>query len=108
MSRYHICPSEKERTETEWGELVHLLTGAEMGAKSGFSLSSVTYRGPHYSGTHDDFEAIVILEGEGVARIEEEEIPFTPDSVLAIPPGTEHEIASVRRGPVRALLVHFE
>ncbi len=43
---------------------------------------------PH---SHPVWELTLALEGEGVYRIGEREIPFSPGTVLLLPPGTVHE-----------------
>ena len=91
----------------DWGSIKSLFDGASVGAAGGFTLGYIVYSKPHYSGVHEDNEAIFILEGKGSAKIGEEEMDFRDDFLLIIPAGTEHSITRVIGGPVKAILVHF-
>jgi len=84
-----------------------LFDGSSLATGSGFTLGSIVYAKPHYSGVHEDHEAIYILEGRGRALIGGEEVDFQDDFLLVVPAGTEHSISHVTEGPVKAILVHF-
>ena len=105
MSKFCIDTGEVRKTEKDWGSLKALFDGSSLG--SGFTLGSIVYAKPHYSGIHEDHEVIYILEGRGRAKIDGENIDFREGFLLIIPAGTEHSISRVDEGPVKALLVHF-
>jgi len=107
MNQFHINPESVAEKVQDWGSLKMLLEGPKIGITSGFSLGLITYKKPHYSGYHEDNEAIYILEGEGTAHIGGRAVDFGKGTLLFIPTGTEHSISDVNQGPIKALLVHF-
>jgi quercetin dioxygenase-like cupin family protein len=107
MNHFYINPEGVEEKVQDWGSLKILLESSKIGAVSGFSIGLITYNKSHYSGRHEDYEAIYILEGEGTASIGGKAIDFIKGSILVIPAGIEHSIAVVSDGPIEALLMHF-
>ena len=47
----------------------------------------LTYSGSH---AHDDWELVLNLEGEGIAKVGEVSLPFCAGTVVCIPPGVPH------------------
>ena len=106
-NRYHLDTNLLAEHLQKWGSVKTLVDKDSLGLRHDFSLSSISYRKPHHSGKHEDFETILILEGSGTASVGWERIAIKPGSLLLIPPGTEHGIASIESGPIKAILNHF-
>jgi mannose-6-phosphate isomerase-like protein (cupin superfamily) len=49
---------------------------------------------------HDCEEVIMILEGQGVCRLEDGELPFKADESLIIPPNLIHQICNTGTTPM--------
>lgn len=75
-------------------------TGAETFAMRLFTMDSGGYSPYH---THDWEHEVFILEGEGVIKSEEGDIPFKPGTVVFIPPDEKHQFRNTGEKPVKFL-----
>ena len=84
-----------------------LLHGAPQtaGMRSGFvRLKPGETVGWHTTGAHE--ESLVILHGQGEARLEGQAAkPFTAPAFIYIPPATRHNVANVGREPLEYVYV---
>jgi mannose-6-phosphate isomerase-like protein (cupin superfamily) len=107
MSEFFLNTTKIPAQEKDWGSLKSLFDGEAIDAAGRFNLGYIVYNKPHYSGVHDDHEVIYIIEGRGSALIGNQEVEFGDNFLLVIPAGTEHSIARITAGPVKAILAHF-
>ncbi len=74
--------------------------GAENFAMRLFEMGAGGYSPYH---RHDWEHEVFILEGEGIVKSEEKDIPFTPWAVIFIPPGEYHQFRNTGKKPVKFL-----
>ena len=74
--------------------------GAETFAMRLFEMDVGGYS-PHH---HHDWEhEVFILEGEGVVKSQEGDIPFSPGTVIFVPPNERHQFRNTGKTPVKFL-----
>ena len=74
--------------------------GAEHFAMRLFEMGSGGYSPYH---EHDWEHEVFILEGEGVVKSEQGDIPFGPGSVVFVPPNEPHQFCNTGEKPVKFL-----
>lgn len=74
--------------------------GAETFAMRLFEMSSGGYSPYH---EHDWEHEVFILEGEGVVKSEQGDIPFSPGTVVFVPPNEPHQFCNTGKRPVKFL-----
>jgi quercetin dioxygenase-like cupin family protein len=81
-------------------------TGAPNFAMRFFEMGVSGYSPFH---EHDWEHEVFILEGEGVVRSEQGDLPFSPGKVVFIPPNEKHQFRNTGKTPVRFLcLIPFK
>jgi N,N'-diacetyllegionaminate synthase len=97
---------EKVKSSGHWGK--PLIWKDSVQTHSGFELGVSGYDTEEFlePKTHDDEEAIYIIEGEGMAKIGEHELAFKKGDALYIPPKTPHCIKKKGKGALKAVYAH--
>lgn len=107
MSKASLSSCEQELRDKGAFAFVRKRLGAAAGGKmlgtSWFELQPGKKAFPfHYHLANE--EAIFVLEGEGVLRLGEEEVPLRPGDYVALPPGPPaHQVQNRANAPLRFL-----
>jgi quercetin dioxygenase-like cupin family protein len=98
----HVVPLEDvtpiELPGGSWSRVI--LTGESVGSASALGFSSFA---PHTATamlSHETEELAYVLSGVGELRLEDEFVPYGPDSALYIPAGIWHAVANTGDEPV--------
>jgi len=104
--RVHVHESEVLGPRPEGGKKI---IGEGQGCLAGFCMGISWYTDEAYGkpGIHEDQEGFYILEGEGFAKVGEEEFAIRPGSFFVALKGVPHSIRVARgEGPVKVLWAH--
>ena len=95
------------RTYPDWWSK-DLVGTSRLPTTSGFSLGVAEYHTPKFGApqTHDDQEAVYIVQGIGEALAGEEVYAVRPGVALYVPPGTKHALRRAAQKPVKVVYSH--
>ena len=87
-------------------QLGYLLLGEYEGCVNGCCLGVSVYTDTEYgkSASHEDQEGFFVLEGNGKALINGEEIELEPGMSFIVPAGVEHVMKAAEKGKVCKIL----
>ena len=94
-----------ERETKDGGRLI----GPEHGAVNGFCMGVSYYEDAEYRepGVHEDQEGFYVLEGQGTARVGNEEFPVAPGTAFIAARGVPHTMKrDEESGPIKVLWAH--
>lgn len=91
------------------GKLGYRLLDEKNGCTSGCCCGVSVYDNTEFPkdyGAHEDQEGFLVLEGEGVARLDELEIDIRPGDSFLAAPGVKHTIKCEPGKPVKVFWFH--
>jgi quercetin dioxygenase-like cupin family protein len=96
------------REEKYPGRTIRTLLDPKTVGTDGLVLATITYDPgcevePH---THDDQEAIYVIEGRGRAKVGDESVELEPGTAVYIAKGVTHSVVNPNDEPIEAVLVH--
>jgi quercetin dioxygenase-like cupin family protein len=77
-----------------------MLTGQRVGSESAMGFSSFAAHTATAMLSHETEELAYVLSGHGELRLEDEVVPYGPDSALYVPAGVWHAVANTGDEPV--------
>jgi quercetin dioxygenase-like cupin family protein len=101
---YTEVPAQKAEEEGAENITVRWLITKDSGAKNfAMRLFTMDVNGHSPLHAHDWEHEVFILEGEGVIKSEKGDIPFSPHSVIFVPPNESHQFVNTGTKPVKFL-----
>jgi len=83
--------------------------GEANGCTRGFCMGIGVYRSEEYNppGIHEDQEGFYVIQGEGFARVGDEEFAIKPGTFFVALKGVPHSVKAAKgKGPVKVLWAH--
>jgi quercetin dioxygenase-like cupin family protein len=107
MSHRVVRESEQEYVRVDWGRSKKLINPESAGSK--FLRLSITEYAPgteHTLHRHPGQEEVIfVLDGEGISRTKEGDLPLRPGSAAFVPADTDHATINLSKDrPMRAII----